>query len=171
METFQRHSDPSRSRPFTFCFILLSVVVIATTIISTQPSGATQPSAAANEETVVATHSHGVLYVTIPYQSGHSGAGRLSVEILDPEDQVLGREVRHIEIASGKGQWQQQIKLEKPLADEDLVWQRLRYRFEYTARKDETLEGTESIAQILRTPVVHILGQQSYLSGGRRRCV
>jgi hypothetical protein len=167
METFQRHRDPSRSRAFTFWFILLGTVVIAATIISTQPSRATQPSGAANEETVVATHSHGVLYVTIPYQAEHSGAGRLSVEVLDPEDQVLGREVRQIEIAAGKGQWQQQIRLEKPLADEDLVWQRLRYRFEYSARKDEALEGTESIAQILRTPVVHILGQQSYLSGGQ----
>src|SRR6267154_2795570 len=161
METFRRHSDPSQTRPFTFWFILLGAVAIAATIISTQPSGA------ASEETVIATHSHGALYVTIPYQSVHSGAGRLSVEILDPEDQVLGREERHIEIAAGKGQWQQQITLEKPLADEDLVWQRLRYHFEYTAGKDEALEGTEWIAQILRTPVVHILGQQSYLSGGQ----
>src|SRR6267154_563033 len=161
METFRRHSDPSQTRPFTFWFILLGAVAIAATIISTQPSGA------ASEETVIATHSHGALYVTIPYQSVHSGAGRLSVEILDPEDQVLGREERHIEIAAGKGQWQQQITLEKPLADEDLVWQRLRYHFEYTAGKDEALEGTESIAQILRTPVVHILGQQSYLSAGQ----
>src|SRR5712671_4792170 len=161
METFRRHSDPSRTRPFSFWFILLGAVAIAATIISTQPSGA------AIEETVIATHSHGALYVTIPYQSVHSGAGRLSVEILDPEDQVLGREERHIEIAAGKGQWQQQIKLEKPLADEDLVWQRLRYRFEYTAGKNEALEGTESIAQILRTPVVHILGQQSYLIAGQ----
>src|SRR5258706_6654898 len=167
METFRGHSDPSQSRPFTFLFILLGTVVIAATIVSTQPSRATQPSGAAIEETVIATHSHGALYVTIPYQSVHSGTGRLSVEVLDPEDQVLGREERHIEIAAGKGQWQQQIPLEKPLADEDLVWQRLRYHFEYTAGKDEALEGTESIAQILRTPVVHILGQQSYLSAGQ----
>ena len=29
------------------------------------------------------------------------------------------------------------------------------------------IEGTESISQILRTPVIHILGQQSYLTGGQ----
>jgi A-macroglobulin TED domain/Alpha-2-macroglobulin family/MG2 domain/A-macroglobulin receptor binding domain/Alpha-2-macroglobulin bait region domain/Carboxypeptidase regulatory-like domain len=167
METFRGHSDPSRTRPFTLWFILLSIVVTAAIVISTQPSRATQPSAATNEETVVATHSHGALHVTIPYEAKRSGAGRLTVEVLDPEDQVLGREKRQIEIAAGKGHWQEQIKLEKPLADEDLVWQRLRYRFEYGARKDEALEGTESIAQILRTPVVHIMGQQVYLSGGR----
>src|SRR5213078_4584189 len=40
------------------------------------------------------------------------------------------------------------------------------YRFEYNDDKDTALEGTESISQILRTPVVHILGQQAYLSGG-----
>jgi hypothetical protein len=40
--------------------------------------------------------------------------------------------------------------------------------YESTARSGgdtpaEALEGTESISQIIRTPVVHIMGQQSYL--------
>ncbi|HEV2989221.1 MAG TPA: MG2 domain-containing protein [Candidatus Angelobacter sp.] len=42
----------------------------------------------------------------------------------------------------------------------------MRYRFAYSNGKDVALEDTESISQILRTPVVHILGQQSYLTGG-----
>ena len=50
---------------------------------------------------------------------------------------------------------------------DDLVWHRVRYRFEYDDDKSAGLEGTESISQILRTPVIHILGQQSYLAGGR----
>ena len=164
MQTFPRHSDPSGSGPSTIWFMLLGTVVVAATIIATRPSGATQLRAA-SEETVVATHSRGVLYVTIPYQAGHSGTGRLKVEVLDPEDKVLGYAEHHIETVAGKGRWQQEIKFQKPLAYEDLVWQRLRYHFEYSDRKDEALEGTEAIAQILRTPVVHILGQQSYLSG------
>src|ERR1700676_515910 len=109
METLRQHSVPSRSWPFTFWFILLGMLVIAATTISTQPprakqpSGATQPSGAANEETVVATHSRGVLYVTIPYQATHSGAGRLTVEVLDPEDKVLGYAEQHIETVAGRG--------------------------------------------------------------------
>jgi hypothetical protein len=161
MEIFQGRNESSNTWLSAFWFILLGVVIAGAMII------ATQPSRAANEEPVVATHSHGVLSVTIPYQSGHSGVGRLTVEVLDPEDQVLGREELSVEISRGKGRWQQEIKFQKPLAYEDLVWQRLHYRFEYSDTKHEGLEGTESIAQIVRTPVVHVLGQQSYLSGGQ----
>ena len=46
------------------------------------------------------------------------------------------------------------------------MWHRLRYRFAYAIATDAAIEGTESISQILRTPVIHILGQQSYLTGG-----
>ncbi len=44
---------------------------------------------------------------------------------------------------------------------------RIRYRFTYSGSAEAALGGTESISQILRMPVVHILGQQSYLSGGQ----
>src|SRR5579864_3329767 len=158
MRTFPRDNNPSGIWLFMFGFILLGIVAVAA--VATQPSGAMQPAAtrifgAANEE-IVATQSHGVLHVSIPYEARHSGAGRLIVEVLDPEDQVLGRQEQRVEISAGKGRWQQEIRPEKSMAYEELVWQRLRYRFEYNDRKDQALEGTESIAQILRTPVVHI---------------
>ena len=47
-----------------------------------------------------------------------------------------------------------------------LVWHRLRYRFTYAQEKAAPIEGVTSISRILRQPVVHVLGQQSYLSGG-----
>src|SRR5260370_19803191 len=90
----------------------------------------------------------------------------MTMEVLDPEDKVVGRVERRAEVAEGTGRWQEQIKLEKPLALDDLVWHRVRYHFEYSDQKNEALEGMESIAQILRPPVVHIFGQQSYLTGG-----
>ena len=76
----------------------------------------------------------------------------------------------HIEVAKGKGYWREQIKVSKQLAMDELVWHRVRYRFEYSDAKIAKIEGTESISQILRMPVIHILGQQSYLTGGPRRC-
>jgi uncharacterized protein YfaS (alpha-2-macroglobulin family) len=88
------------------------------------------------------------------------------MEVLDPEDQVLGRAERRTDVARQDGQWDEEIKLEKPISVDDLAWHRLRYRFEYDDQ-NAALEGTESFSQILRTPVVHILGQQSYLSGGQ----
>jgi len=115
--------------------------------------------------TLAATYVHGVLHCTIPYHAGDAGDGRLTMEVLDPEDNVLGRTERLLNVAAGSGVWVEDVKLKKALALDDLVWQRLRYRFEYDNDKP-SLGGTESISTILRMPVVHILGQQSYLSGG-----
>jgi MG2 domain/Alpha-2-macroglobulin bait region domain len=70
-------------------------------------------------------------------------------------------------ILLGVGRWQTEVRLDKAPALDDLVWHRVRYRFEYGDRSEMGLEGTESISQILRMPVVHILGQQSYLTVSR----
>jgi len=48
---------------------------------------------------------------------------------------------------------------------EEIVWQRLRYRFEYDGERQPAIQGVESIAQIIRRPVVHILGQKQYQAG------
>ena len=140
-----------------FLFVIPFLVVAAVLFV--------RPFQAANDQTPVATYSSGVLHLSVPYQAAHAGAGSLTLEILDPEDLVVDRSERHVEVAEGKGQWQEDIRLGKPLALDELVWHRLRYRFEYGDKRDAVLEGTESISQILRRPVVHILGQQSYLAG------
>ena len=141
-----------------FLLAVLSTAVIAMVVLDPLP--------VASGETPVVTYSRGTLHVTIPYRAPRSGDGKLSVEVLDPEDKVLGRSETQVAIGKGHGRWQQEIKLDKTLSMDDLVWHRVRYRYEYDDGKASALEGTESISQILRTPVVHILGQQSYLAGG-----
>ena len=86
-------------------------------------------------------------------------------EILDPEDQVLGRTEQKVNIGKDDGSWQQVITPDKAISFDDLIWQRLRYRFEYDDNKLATIEGIESISQILRRPVVRIIGQTQYLAG------
>ena len=113
----------------------------------------------------IRTHPLGWLRLSIPYHAAHAGTGRLKMEVLDPEDRVLGIPERQMNVSAGQGLWQDEIKLAKPLPLEDLVWHRVRYHFEYDDVKLAGLEGTESISQILRRPVIRILGQQSYLSG------
>ena len=125
-----------------------------------------QKAEAAGGGTPTATYSSGTLRVTIPFHGLHPGAGQLTVEVLDPEDAVLGRAERRVDAAAAGGSWREEIQLEKPPALDDLVWHRVRYRFIYADQKDAALQGTESISEILRTPVVHVLGQQSYLTGG-----
>src|SRR5260221_6062045 len=125
-----------------------------------------QPFQTADGKTAVVTYSRGVLHVSIPYHAERAGGGKLTVEVLDPEDKVLGRAETQAAIGEGYGRWQEDIRLDKALGVDDLVWHRVRYRYEYDGGKATAIEGTESISQILRTPVVHILGQQAYLSGG-----
>src|SRR5271157_2127980 len=149
----------THSRKFWF-FMLTASLVIATLMVM-------QPFSATHGETPVATYTQGVLHVAIPYRAPRSGSGQLTLEVLDPEDKVLARAERGVEVAEGMGRWREDLKLEKPLPLEDLVWNRLRYRFEYRENQGAALEGAESISQIIHTPVVHILGQQSYLSGGQ----
>jgi hypothetical protein len=147
------------ARPGKSWMFFLSAVVLAGIAIVV-----VEPFQAAKSEIAAATYTRGVLRVTIPYHADHSGDGKLSVEVLDPEDKVLGRTEKDIAIGEGNGHWQEEIRFDKAPAADDLVWHRLRYRYEYTDRKTAAIGGTESISQILRTPVVHILGQQSYLT-------
>jgi uncharacterized protein YfaS (alpha-2-macroglobulin family) len=146
---------------FGFWLILsVALLVIAAGLLLVHPDFA----AIADSE--ITTHSQGTLHVSIPYHADHAGQGKLTLEVLDPEDTVLGRFYLHAAVVQGQGQWLEEIALEKAPALDALVWHRLRYRFEYDDGKSAALEGTDSISQVLRTPVVHILGQQSYLSGG-----
>jgi hypothetical protein len=127
--------------------------------------GAKRPITEAGAPSLAATFTHGILSVTVPYHSTREGSGMLTAEILDPEEHVLGRVERTVTIAKGDGSWQQIIAPAKPIAFEDLVWQRLRYRFQYEDKNVTPIAGVESISRILRRPVVRILGQSEYIAG------
>ncbi len=142
------------------------LILILTTLLIVLLSIALQPFPASAGVSTTAIYSRGSLHVNIPYDTPRAGAGQLTMELLDPEDKVLGRTEQHIEVNKGKAWWRDEIKLQKPLPLEDMVWQRVRYRFRYDDDKSTGFEGTESVSQILHRPVVHILGQQSYVSGG-----
>lgn len=150
-------ATPARNLFFAAFVIAVMLTAGLFTSASLHPTG--------DDASLSATYVHGVLRCTIPYHANEPGAGNLMIEVLDPEDNVLGRTERHLGVSAGQSQWNESVKLDKPLGVEDVVWQRLRYRFEYDDHKP-SIEGTESISAILRMPVVHILAQQSYLSGG-----
>ncbi len=152
-------SECKRSRRFWFSLLSVLLFVAAVVVVESFPT--------TTGDAPVATYSRGVLRVAIPFHAAHPGLGQLTVEVLDPEGKVLGRAEQRVEVKEGKGRWEEEIKLVRPLPLEDLVWHRLRYRFDYHDGNAEALQGTESISQILRTPIVHILGQQSYLTGGQ----
>jgi hypothetical protein len=148
----------SSSRIVACSVLLLSALMVAALVQTFAGAEKTGPSA---------TYSHGVLRVVIPCRAAHVGSGRLSVEVVDPEDRVIGQMERPAEVLKGSSQWKAEVKLDKPLALEELVWHRLRYDFRYDDPKVENLQGVESISNILRLPVLRILGQQTYLAGSK----
>ncbi len=145
-----------------FTLLLLAVFLTTAGVVSLQTF-----QTSSHAPSPVATYSQCRLRVTVPYYALHAGSGQFTVEVLNPEDEVLGRAEQRVEITEKRGQLLSEVKLEKPLALDDLVWHRVRYRFEYDDAKKAAVEGTESISQILRRPVIHILGQQSYIAGGQ----
>src|ERR1039458_9793747 len=145
----------SKSIYFWF-FLLIASAVLLQSFQGTQ----------ANSAAVAVTYSQGALHVVIPYAAGHAGPGTLAVEVLDPEDRVVGRTERAAIANDGTGEWRADIQLPNALTVDDIVWQRVRYRFSNGNAKEASIEGTESISEILRRPAVHIVGQQSYLAGG-----
>jgi uncharacterized protein YfaS (alpha-2-macroglobulin family) len=154
-------ASSGNTNPPRFWFLFIPAILLIAATVAVQ-----QFQAASGEGTASATYSQNVLHVSLPYKADHAGAGQLTVEVLDPEDHLIGRAQRAAEAAAGKGYWSEEIKLSKPLATDELVWHRVRYHFEYNNEKNEQIDGIESISEILRMPVIHILGQQSYLTGG-----
>ncbi len=152
-------SSGDTNPPRVWFFLVPALLLIAATV------AVQEFQAAGGGPPVSAIYSHGALNVALPYDAPQSGKGQLTIEILDPEEHVVGSSRRSVEVAAGKGIWREPVKLSKPLAMDELVWHRLRYVFEYSSDHARKIQGVESISQILRTPVLHILGQQSYLSG------
>jgi alpha-2-macroglobulin-like protein len=143
------------------------LVYLALFVIAFAALEAFQPSRPRLQDSTAAIYSHDVLHAAIPYRAPRAGKGALTVEILNPEDAAVARAETRVEVASGKGTWEVNLQPAKTLAVEDLVWHRLRYRFAYQGQTGPAIQDTQSISQILRAPVIHIIGQKSYFSGGK----
>src|ERR1035438_10219819 len=154
--------SPSMNKTSKSFFFLAALSAIAAALILQSLDNAQ----ASPGDRVSATYSGGTLRLTIPFRGLHPGTGQLTVDVLDPEDGVLGSAQQRVDVTQVAGSWREEIPLDKAPSLDDMVWHRIRYRFIYADQKDAAVQGTESISEILRPPVVHILGQQSYLTGG-----
>ncbi|HTB97087.1 MAG TPA: MG2 domain-containing protein [Terracidiphilus sp.] len=148
------HSPRNAQHFFGFAFALF-LSVCATLMLS--PRGAAQQMSA--------IYRHGSLELAIPYRSANAGSGKLITEILSPENTVLGQVERATQITSGNGAFQETLAPQKSMGFDDLLWQRILFRFQYDDARQAPIEGIESVAQILRRPVVHVLGQKEYIAG------
>ncbi len=116
---------------------------------------------------LTATYRRGELSIAVAHPSMRAGSGVLTAEILAPEGDVLGRAEHRTEIGSSNDAWSLTIVPDKPISYGELPWQRVHYRFVYDGDEKASLEDIESISQVLRRPVVRILGQSEYMAGSR----
>lgn len=116
-------------------------------------------------QSMTALWSQPALSLTLPYTAPHAGPGRLTVELLSPENDVLAAVDRTEEARNGSGVWKQELTVPHSVPFDKLVWERIRWSFRYDGNTAPPLEEIRSVSTILRRPVLHILGQASYLSG------
>ena len=138
MDSTRRTAHPSRlflfriARHGVFCALILVAAVL---FLRRTPA-----------EAAAAIYSHDTLTLTIPYDVDRSGTGRLVVELLDPEDHVLASAERTLDVTRGKGSWQQELRPAKPLSLDEVVWERVRYRFAFDGEKAPAIDETRSVS-------------------------
>ena len=118
-------------------------------------------------QSLSATWARGRLSLNIPGHALHAGAGRLAVQLLDPAGKVLAEAERPADAAAGDIAWTQDLTIPSSLPFDDLVWERVRWRFWYDGDSAPALEQVRSVSTILRRPVMHILGQNTYIAGAQ----
>jgi hypothetical protein len=103
--------EPSlwKRTPVRLCFGFVAALLVFSAALFVQPflGGNVAPGAA--------RYSRGILHLALPYHADHRGTGQLIVEVLDPEDHVLGKIEKSAEVAEGPSVWREQIRLDKVL--------------------------------------------------------
>jgi uncharacterized protein YfaS (alpha-2-macroglobulin family) len=147
----------SNCRQALVAFALVLAAALSAIKIHAQPAAAQ----------LTATYRHGELSLNVAYPPMRAGAGTLTAELLAPEGESLGLAKRRVEVDSSKGAWQLTIVPDKAIAYEEIPWQRVHYRFVYDGEENPAFDDIQSIAQILRRPVVRVLGDNQYIAGSR----
>ncbi len=115
--------------------------------------------------TISAVYFRDALSISVPYEAAHSGEAELKLELLSPEDRVLGEVKRHKRVTEGSAVWNARMALREPMTLDELVWQRVRFTLRYENQTSPDLEEIRSLSEILERPVLRVLGQRSYIAG------
>jgi uncharacterized protein YfaS (alpha-2-macroglobulin family) len=115
--------------------------------------------------TISAVYFRDALAFSMPYEAAHSGEAELKLELLSPEDHVLGEVKRHKRVTEGSAVWNARLVLGERMTLDELVWQRVRFTLRYENQTSPDLEEIRSLSEILDRPVLRVLGQRSYMAG------
>ena len=119
----------------------------------------------AEPSTISAVYFRNALTFSVPYEATHNGETELKLELLSPEDHVLGEVTRHKRVTQGREVWNASIVLGERMTLDELVWQRVRFTLRYENQASPDLEEIRSLSEIIERPVLRVLGQRSYIAG------
>jgi hypothetical protein len=119
----------------------------------------------AESRTISAVYFRDALAFSVPYEAAHGGDAELKLELLSPEDRVLGEVKRHKRLTEGSGVWNARMVFGERMTLDELVWQRMRFTLRYENQTSPDLEEIRSLSEILERPVLRVLGQRSYIAG------
>ena len=119
----------------------------------------------AESRTISAVYFRDALSFSVPYEAAHSGEAEMKLELLSPEDRVLGEVKRQKRVAEGGAVWNARMRLRDPMTLDELVWQRVRFTLRYNDHAAPDIEEIRLLSEILERPVLRVLGQRSYITG------
>lgn len=115
--------------------------------------------------TISAVYFRDAFAFSVPYEAAHSGEAELKLELLSPEDHVLGEVKSRNRVSEGSAVWNARMVLSERMTLDELVWQRVRFTLRYENQTSPDLEEIRSLSEILERPVLRVLGQRSYIAG------
>jgi A-macroglobulin TED domain/Alpha-2-macroglobulin family/Carboxypeptidase regulatory-like domain/A-macroglobulin receptor binding domain/MG2 domain len=121
----------------------------------------------AEPKTISAVYARNALSLSIPYEAAHGGEAELRVEVLNPEDHVIGQTEHKANVAEGAGVWNAKIELNEPMTLDELIWHRVRFTLRYEEQAQPDVEDIRSLSEILVRPLLRILAQRSYIAGAQ----
>ena len=116
---------------------------------------------------ISAVYAHNTLSFSVPYEAAHSGEAELRLEVLNPEDRVIGQVEHQAHVVEGSTIWNAKIELHEPMRVDDLIWHRVRFTLRYDDQTAPDVEDIRSLSEILVRPVIHVLAQRSYIAGAQ----
>ena len=134
-------------------------LLLGTLLFFTAALGSAEP------KTISAVYAHNTLLFTVPYEAAHSGEAEFRLEVLSPEDLVIGLAEHKTHVAEGTGVWNAEVELREPMPLDELIWHRVRFTLRYSNQTAPDIEDIRSLSEILVRPVLHILAQRSYIAG------
>src|ERR1700735_5802959 len=120
--------------PRVFQVLCGSVLLLAATFGDVEP------------RTISAVYFRDALAFSVPYEAAHSGEAELKLELLSPEDHVLGEVKRHKRVTEGSAVWNARMVLGERMAFDELVWQGARFTLRYENQASRGLGEMRSVS-------------------------